>query len=358
VSRRALPDYIERGGRQVWRPPYAAKHAEVFGFLLPNDRTAIDLLLQRDLVEPSYGAVDYRAAFDYIVVLLADIGRMACAEPPDSLLGFVREREVGVWCLVADAHRNGRLVWYLPYIFTDSGQTVATGREVYGYAKQIGGFEDDFPARLTTGGDTTVSALAVDPYAAHQRAEVLPMINVQALAAVPEMGQTNDLAGFLSLFTGAVAITEDVPSGPVPAPSVTLTPSDAPPPPLAPAPAPWVRRILDRVGAHAPFLEEAVLLEQMVANPTLVFLKQIRDIACSTKACFQAVAEAPFSVAPTSYRELPRDNFTVTVQDWASHPIASELGLPARTPIQPRRAFRAGLNFHSELGYDVWRAPT
>jgi hypothetical protein len=357
MSQRNLPDYVERGGRQVWKPPYAAKHAEVFGFLLPHDRSAIDLLLQRDLVEPSYGAVDYRAAFDYLIVLVADIGRLACADPPDSLLGFVREREVGVWSLVADARQGGRLVWYLPYVFTDSGQTVATGREVYGYAKQIGTFEDDFPARLAGGGVTTVSALAVNPYGQHRQAAVLPMISVDTLVAVPPSGQTNDLAAFLSLFSGSVSIS-DMPSGPAPAPSLAMTPSGAPPPPSAAGPPPWVRRVLDRIRDRAPFLEEAILLEQMVANPTLVFLKQIRDIACSTKACFQAVTEASFSVVPGSYEELHRDNFTVTVEDWASHPIATELGLPARTPIQPQRAFRASLNFQSELGYDVWRAPT
>jgi hypothetical protein len=358
MSRRDLPDYVERGGRQVWKPPYAAQHADVFGFLLPHDRSAIDLLLQRDLVEPSYGAVDYRAAFNYLIVLVADIGRLACAELPDSQLGFVREREVGVWCLVADAHRRGRLVWYLPYVFTDSGQTVATGREVYGYAKQIGSFDDDFPKRLAEGGVTTVSALAVNPYAQHEQAEVRPMIGVNTLAAVPPAGQAKDLAAFLSLFSGAVSISNDVPAGPAPEPSLAVTAPGAPPPPSAAAAPPWIRRVLDRIGDGAPFLEELVLLEQMVANPTLVFLKQIRDIACSTKACFQAVTEAPFSVLPVGYQELRRDNFTITVEDWASHPIATELGLPARTPIQPQRAFRAGLNFQSELGYDVWRAPT
>jgi hypothetical protein len=358
MTGRDLPDYVERGGRQVWKPPYAARHAEVFGFLLPHDRAAIDLLLQRDLVEPSYGAADYRAAFDYLIVLVADIGRLACAEPPDALLGFVREREVGVWCLVADARRRGRLVWYLPYVFTDSGQTVATGREVYGYAKQIGTFDGDFPARLAGGGETTVSALAVNPYARLQQAAVLPMISVETRAAVPPGGPANGLAAFLSLFTGGVSISSGVPAGPPPEPSLAMTASGAPPPPGDPAPAPWIRRILDHIGDRAPFLEELVLLEQMVANPTLVFLKQIRDIACSTKACFQAVTEAPFSVQPLGYEELRRDNFTVTVQDWASHPMATELGLPAGTPIQPRRAFRASLHFQSELGYDVWRAPT
>jgi hypothetical protein len=174
----------------------------------------------------------------------------------------------------------------------------------------------------------------------------------------PAQEPLGDLAAFTSLFAGAIRVSDDVPSGPPPQPSAVITASDAPAPPSAAPPQPWVRRVLDLIGGGVRLAEEGILIADMVANPTLVFLKQIRDIACSTKACFQAVTEASFTVTPVSYEELDRDNFTVTVEDWASHPMATELGLPAGTPIQPRRAFRAGLNFQSELGYDAWRAPT
>jgi hypothetical protein len=358
VSPPDLPDHVERGGRQVWRPPYAARHAEVFGFMLPADRSAIDLLLQRDLVEPSYGAVDYRAAFDFIIVVVADIGQMSCAEPPDSHLGFVREREVGVWCLVADMHAAGRLVWYLPYVFTDSGQTVATGREVYGYPKQIGIFEDDFPAVLSQGGTGTVKALAVNPYAPQQQAAILPMISVQTLTTVATGGPLNDLDDFTSMFSGAIAVSDGVPSGPAPPPSAVITATGAPAPPMAAPPPPWARRALDGFGGAATLAEESILIASMVANPTLVFLKQIRDVSCPTKACYQAVTEAGFGVEPLGYRELDAHNFRVTVENWASHPIATEIGLEAGTQLEPVRAFKAGLNFRSELGYEVWRAPT
>jgi hypothetical protein len=356
LSRRDLPEYVERGGAQVWRPPYSAKHADVFGFMLATDPAAIDRLLQRDLVEPSFGAVDYRAAFEYLIVLVADIGLLSCADPPDSLRGFLPEREVGVWCLGADAQRAGRLVWYLPYVFTDSGQTVATGREVYGYAKQIGIFDDDFPAKLTDGGVTTVKALANNPYDPQQRAAVLPMISVEALQAPPQ-GPLGDLAAFTGLFSGAIHVRRDVPSGPPPEPSAAITASDAPAPPSATPPQPWVRRVLDRfIRGGLQLAEEGILIADMVANPTLVFLKQFRDISCSTKACYQAVTEAPLGVEPISYRPLDAADFRITVQDWASHPIASELGLPAGTPIEPVHAFRASLNFQIRLGYEVWRA--
>ncbi|MGH9223609.1 MAG: hypothetical protein ACRD2W_07430, partial [Acidimicrobiales bacterium] len=142
------------------------------------DRSAIDALLMEALVEPSGGAVDYRCAHDHVMVTFATIERLASGDPTDSKRGYMSEREVAVWCLVADPAAGNRLAWYLPYVFTDSGQTVVTGREVYGYPKQIGIFEDDFLAKLETGGDTFVSALAIDPFHPDEPSVVRPMIAV------------------------------------------------------------------------------------------------------------------------------------------------------------------------------------
>jgi hypothetical protein len=51
----------------------------------------------------------------------------------------------------------------------------------------------------------------------------------------------------------------------------------------------------------------------MAMNPTLVFLKQFRDVECPTKACYQAIVEARTDVdialadanAPTSSPASP-----------------------------------------------------
>jgi len=153
-----LPDYVDRGGRQVWRPPYMARETEVFGFVVECRREAIDRLLRRDLVEPSGGALDYRCARDRVAILFARIGRLASADHRDTLRGYVSELEVSVWCLAADVLAGGRLVWYLPYVFVDSGQAAASGREVYGYPKQMADFEPRYPERLASPGTTTVKA--------------------------------------------------------------------------------------------------------------------------------------------------------------------------------------------------------
>ena len=165
-----LPDYVDRGGRQVWRPPYTASGAKLFGFVLDADAAAIDSLLHRDFNEPAGGAVDYRCAHSSVIVIFAAIEKLASGDPRDEQRGYLSELEVSVWCLAADVTAGNRLVWYLPYVFVDAGQAVASGREVYGYPKQIGLFEDDYPDKLENGGTTTVWAPAIDPYGKDEKA--------------------------------------------------------------------------------------------------------------------------------------------------------------------------------------------
>jgi hypothetical protein len=102
------------------------------------------------------------------------------------------------------------------------------------------------------------------------------------------------------------------------------------------------------------------LIADLVTDTTLVFLKQFRDVSCATKACYQAVIEAPLAVQPlgASYERLDPGLFELTVQSWASDPIAEELGIPAGQAIVPERAFRASFGFDILLGLEVWRAPT
>jgi hypothetical protein len=358
-----LPEYVERGGRQVWRPPYTARGAEVFGFVLKARRPAIDDLLQRDFAEPSRGAVEYRCAHDHIMVTFVTIDRLASGEPPDSLRGYLPEKEVSVWCLAAEVGAASRLVWYLPYVFTDSGQTVATGREVYGYPKQIGFFADDFPNALATGGTTTVRAPAIDAFGPNVPAVVRPMIRAERLAPPghPEehvpIGATR-LEEFILAFGEDVEPTPGLASGPAAQPSAAITPANAPPPPGPPPSPAWARRVLNAVQGRLLTGNSIDLIIDMVMNPTLIFLKQFRDVSCPTKACYQAVVEAPLYVHPlgASYHALNPDLFEIFMAQWASHPIAADLGVEPGQALKPERVFRATLNFDIQLGQEVWRA--
>jgi hypothetical protein len=367
-----LPDYVERGGRQVYRPPYTARNAQVYGFVLKADRSAINALLQEALVEPSGGAVDYRCAHDHVMVTFTHIERLASGDPIDCEKGCMSEREVAVWCLAADvAVAANRLVWYIPYVFTDSGQTTVTGREVYGYPKQVGTFDEAFPAKLETGGDTFVSALTIDPFVPDQPASVQPIVSATRQLLTPNEADPviggSGLEGFTLLeefataFPGDPEASTDVPSGrPTSQPSAVITPLDAPPPPPEPPSPPWVRRLLETLQGRALTGDPMDLIADMVNNPTLVFLKQFRDVGCATKACYQAVVEAPLAVDPigASYEALDPNRFEIGFAEYASHPIASDLGVAPWQGIKPARAFRATFDFDIQLGQEVWRAPT
>ncbi len=357
-----LPDYVERGGRQVWRPPYTARGAKLFGFVLDADAGRIDSLLERDFNEPAGGALDYRCAHPSVVVIFAAIDRLASGDPLDEQRGYLSEREVSVWCLAADATAGNRLLWYLPYVFVDAGQAVASGREVYGYPKQIGFFEPDYPNRLENGGTTTVSAPAIDPYGRDTKAIPCPMLSAdhQPVGGPPAAGGFPELT---KLFTTGLQIRERVAFGPAPPPSGAITPIGVPPPPRArPSSVPaWAgRRVLDTLLGRGRIESADDLIGAMTDNPTLVFLKQFRDVSCATKACYQAIVEAPLVVhlSTARYEALHRGAFTLTVEDWDSHPIASDLGLVAGSPLVPALAFRAEFDFDIQLGLEVWRAPT
>jgi hypothetical protein len=363
-----LPDYVERGGRQVWRPPYTAREADLFGFVLQAKRNRIDNLLDRDLVEPTRGAVEYRSPTDRIVVAFALIKELASAERPDDERGYIPEREVSVWCLAADVRAEGRLAWFMPYVFVDSGQASASGSEVYGYPKQLGSFASSFPAELDQGGVTTVRALSINPFAPDERAVPREMIVAErstrspGAAAVVSSGASafDDLR---DRFGGLLSDIELGASGPEPEPSAVITPVTARPPRQTTRPAlpHWApRRLLSTLGGRAHLGDARALIAEMVASPRLVFLKQFRDATCPSKACYQAVIEAPLTIDPFSriptYQEVDPSLFRITLENWASHPIASELGVIS--PQEPELAFHAKFDFLIQLGFEVWRAPT
>lgn len=363
-----LPDYVERGGRQVWRPPYTADGAELYGFVFQANPASIDRLLDRDLVEPARGAVDYRCAQPRIVVVFASIAALASGDSRDSQRGYLSELEVSVWCLAAEVSSEERLVWYLPYVFVDSGQASASGREVYGYPKQVGTFDAGFPDMLANGGVAEVQALAIDPYSPGTKAVPRPMISAKRDPSLPgaqavRRSGADPFDDLLGVLGSSLDVNPDIPYGPGPPASAVITPVGAPHrvatrPRRLPA---WLRRRpLGTFSGRGLLGSRGVLVREMVEDPTLVFLKQFRDVACPTKACYQAIVEAKLAVDPlgATYEELDERLFSIMFADWASHPIAREVGVQGGSWLEPEIAFHATLNFDIRLGLEVWRAPT
>lgn len=358
-----LPDYVERGGGLVYRPPYTARQVVLDGFVVEADKSAIDAVVQRDLVEPTAGAVEYHAVHDRVIVAFTQIGELASGDVADRQRGSMAEVEVSIWCLVADVHAGGRLCWYLPYVFTDSAQTMATGREVYGYPKQTGVFSGGAPLDLAAGGRAAVDAVGIEQFAPAASAQPLTMVAVDRAPGgsgpIPKLGQIASLLDEVdALFPGPLEVSASIAVGASPSHHLEITLPGQSPTPKATAPWP-IRQVLTSMGAGGLISAKPDLVSALVTDPRLVFLKQFRDATCPTKACYQAVIEAPLEVdvVGASYHVYESADLTIEFADWDSHPIASELGLAGATPHPVERAFRAEFGFDTLLGEELWRRP-
>jgi hypothetical protein len=357
-----LPDYVERGGRQVWRSPYHATGAQLLGLVLPGKQAAIDALLQRDLVAPTGGATDYRCAHDHVVVIFAQFASMASKEAPDAGRGFIPEREVSFWCLAADKTAKERLVWYLPYLFTDNGPAVAAGREVYGYPKQQADFDKSYSEGFNAkGAKTTVTAMGIDVYAPKAQMQPRPMVALTRAAGVgnPPSYAGTFFAEFASnLFPGGLSVNTNVAVTSGAKPSATITASATATPAQPTVSPPWMKSAITALTGAGLASNPDDLVADMIDNPNLVFLKQFRDVRCPGKACYQAVVEAPLSIDPLkkpSFESLDPALFAVEVQQYASHPMQTDLGLAAGVQT-PSSAFLASIDFDILTGLEVWRA--
>jgi hypothetical protein len=296
---RNLPAYVEHGGDLVIRQPLALTGVTISSFVLAADTSRLAELVERLLNGPAQGTVAYAPAGPVVVLVCADVRCGRARDEPDRSKGWLPERDVAFWVPLWAGKRVGplfvpeRLVFFLPYVFVDNIAATVTGREVFGFAKEHAVL--GFPERMRTGGPFSVDALAIPRYAAETRAVVMRLVEVSPVTS----GESVPSAW------------EDMDEG--------------------------ARALLGRLGAFlsADALAAANGLLQAVASwhglgARLVFLKQLRDVEDPSRACYQAVVEAPAVVdALHGGGVLPEHRVRIAPAD--SHPIVADLGLSGET---------------------------
>jgi hypothetical protein len=94
------------------------------------------------------------------------------------------------------------------------------------------------------------------------------------------------------------------------------------------------------------------LVEDLLAGQVRqVFLKQFRDAADGTRACYQAVVEAPIQVTRLSFTPSLTE-WDVTIHPLDSHPIGQELGVESGRALM---AYEAELDMVVLTGTEVGR---
>ncbi len=318
ASQSILPPYVERGGELVVRAPLGMERVTMWSFVLDADRAALARLADDHLNRVCWrSGVEYRPAADFVTLAFADCRRGQALHPPDRDKGWLAERDVAFWVPLLAGRRVGgrfvgqRIVWYLPYIFADNAAAVATGREIFGFPKQH--------ASLRFAGDPdhdasfSVDALVIDRFDRESAGAIERVIDVRPIER--------------PVASGVGTLASDF---------------------LVAARAMWDLEGLLDVATRST---GAMLRGGDDAKTGLVFLKQFRDAADPSRACYQAVIEA--AATADSFRAARTlGPHAITIRHSDSHPIARELGL-RDGPLTSRLAGWLDFDFTMRTGRAV-----
>jgi hypothetical protein len=310
------PAYIARGGEQVFEPPFIAEEVQFFGFAVKANKTNLQAICDRYLNGPT-GTNDFKPLGSYVLFVFNRLARLYAKNPPDNIRGWYSEKEAGIWMPVYDKERR-KLVWYLPHIVVDNSYAMAMGREIYGFPKQIGWFNvPNGPAAPTTMSVETVVVEQLNPaHEAEQKVLFTARRQPWPTIVLPDLNISTSGQLIQALVTG-LSLVDDVASD----------------------------------------LSADELQQLLSVQIPMVFLKQFRDGVQPATACFQSVQELPIAMTHFHGARLYGRRYEIVFDDWESHPLRSELGLPA-DPIPATVAFWAKFDFEIGACTEIWRAPT
>lgn len=318
-----MADYIRRGGEQAFAPPFVQTGTKLSGWLLPSDLGAQQKTIDRYLNAPMAGrsGFTYRAMMPAVLFAIAPIASTRSLTEPDAGFGYTPETDVAFWVLVGRGHDEGgrwvldQLLWFLPYVFVDVPTTMATGREVYGYPKELAyltwpeGESDPLVLRAET--------MVLPVYSPQTKLVRAPILEVKKTGCGPGVLEwLGERFGSLASAFVHLGLREDL-------------------------------EILEALGKDLVKLEVP-----------MVFLKEFRDVVDPHAACYQVILESPARVAGLPIAWPTLREVAITIYDYASHPIASELGLGAPSDGSLTITVPVGVEVHFdfvvELGRIVW----
>jgi hypothetical protein len=313
----ARPPLAMLPNRSIGLGPYVQTAGRLHTFCLDGDAAKIDAWLHAQFHVPSGGAVAYEALTSRLFLSFARFGHVRADSPTDRDHGTVPENDAALWTL---ARRKGPpsfdIVWAPLFVFVDEGSAMATGREVYGFPKQMAAF-DTPDAPPPSGGPFRVSATVLDPYAADTVARRAPIFEAEAVAAPQADHARGPLGEAVATLLAEASHLVD---------------------------ADWLEKAL---GRRSPLFDLPV---------RMAFLKQFPDTADPTRACFQSIVEADARTLRVRAGGWTRETYRVNVHSYDSHPFLDSLGV-ASGWRDVGRAIYADFDFVMELGRDVWRRP-
>jgi hypothetical protein len=267
-----MPQYVEYGGRISAPPPFLGREGTFRSLLLEGDRAKIDAWVERVLNVPACGKVVYRTMGSQVMLQMGN-SKLSSTAPGFDQMGFVRETQLSFWIpLEAGRMKEGvfvpeRMCMTCPFIFVDNPMSYMGGREDFGFAKSMGIF---YPGSGL--GDAVAMQAFGGDYAPSNEAEWVPLLNITRAGSAGAGPPLRSLA-----------------------------------------------EVIDELPCAFPFLLR-VAKDLLSGTGRQVFLKEFRDCANPSEACYQAIVESAMRVEDPSFA-LHVDRYKVQ--------ISAELGIAA-----------------------------
>lgn len=317
----AYPTYVDDLGyaQQCTRAPGEIDSALTCVFALKvADRAVLQATCDKFLNAPAKGAVTYTLLGEVIFVSFMHADRLTCGSEQ---IGWQPDHECAFWVpLVARGPGDAldRLVFWMPYVVISIAQGMVTGREIWGFRKEVGmvAVPDLADAQLKF----ETLAMVFDPLDNATEGRIEPLITVEG------PGHEGGIARLWDDLESAVRGFDEVWTG----------------------------------GGGTLSTDGGLILttlEHLIGGDVpLVNLKQFRDAADSTLACYQALVEGPCKIRKLYAAGLFPPGYTATIPSWASHRIAEHLGLPTSGAIPVEFGSWVKMDFAALPGREIWKA--
>jgi hypothetical protein len=314
-------------GQISFQTPLLLSGVTTWAFGVRTSPRVVQKFLDSTLNQVSNGAVTFKAVGRTAILQFMDVSK---ATSTAETVGYLPDRECAIWIPVLQREGPGipRLRFFVSYLILDQIEGVVTGREVWGYPKTFGSI--DLPRNEETTDRWIASTTIFPVHASSTRGLHAPLITVHGLqgrwlrSGSPWTSLGEAIEGIRSLAPGSadVEVYDPDPDGPK---SVGIS----------------------------DFLRPAL---------TFINLKQFRDAEDSSRACYQALVEAPNEIKSVSHggaidvNGLVADFTTCQSHQIVSqHGLATTVGLPfTRVPIL--WGFWVKQDFGAEVGRIVWEA--
>lgn len=296
--------------------PIAFTALTMSAFLLDAGWTVLNQLCDLLISAPSGGRVRFTPLAPLIVMSFTDFPSATFVDFPNRGSASERELSFGLPGLYSVYDQGGALVetafaLFMPFPFLGNPVAMLTGRESYGYFKQQGAI--DLPTDAGSAGFSAkvygCKTFGSSPW------------GQETLVTLERVG--GPLASGLGL--------------PWPDPSA--------------AAGAVVERILSGLGDEAPSGD--VFANFLLGRMPQIFLKQFRDIADGTRACYQAITLADYRVTRIANVAL-EDRYAMTLETLQSTPVAAALGLAP--PGETGLGVRIVMDMTLEPGRVLWQA--